>query len=82
VCVLSDFGISRVVDNNNLLTLQHFEFSALIGLSAPYAAPESWLLRRSKVKVLDRTSAFAGDVFSWSIVLYETVNRSRPWKRY
>jgi hypothetical protein len=80
MCVLSDFGISRIVESNNILFLQNFEFNALIGLSAPYAGPESWMFRRRLIKYLDKNATFAGDVYSWSVVMFETINRSRPWR--
>lgn len=73
--VISDFGISNVVDNR-VLTVRAFEVRNLRGLTIAYAAPE--VIRRFRAK--DRSLvaprvAKAGDVYSFAIVLHAMVLR-------
>ncbi|KAI3650434.1 hypothetical protein MP228_003915 [Amoeboaphelidium protococcarum] len=85
--VLSDFGISRIV-NTNVPIVDAFQMSKVDGVSVAYAAPE--VLRRvanpQDSSVRDSESSYAEqikatDVYSFAMVAYELVTRRLPWPR-
>ncbi len=49
-CVLTDFGISQIV-NNNILKVKAFDIVPVKGMSVNYAAPERFLMYRQRNNV-------------------------------
>lgn len=65
-CALTDFGIARLYTDGTQL-VQAFKIVNLRGLSIAYAAPEALKNFRAKVDAT-KEEAFAGDVYSFSVV--------------
>ena len=73
--VITDFGISNVVDDT-ILTVKAFEVKNMRGLTVKYAPPEA--IRRFRNK--DRSKvppgvAKAGDVYSFAIVIHAMISK-------
>lgn len=91
--VLTDFGISKVVDSKSLL-VSAFEPAHINGASIYYAAPEvlsRLLLRQTSAASHDQSSntgsfsaniVKAGDVYSFSMTLFHLITTERPWKAF
>jgi serine/threonine protein kinase len=83
--VLADFGISRILSSTMLL-VEAFEIANVDGVSVSYAAPE--VLRKLTSHVSSNALSSvnsdiirAGDVYSFSMVAYEVINRQQPWSK-
>lgn len=79
--IISDFGISRLVDKSQL-SVQAFNVSTIKGASIAYASPESinWLRGRTRLVNGDLTWLLQSDVYSLAVLIFETVTRTRPYK--
>lgn len=85
--VLTDFGISRIITQTSVVIVDSFQIAKVEGASVAYAAPEvleriitenSGTISTEGVKG-DKLKA--GDVYSFSMVAYELINRCTPWPR-
>ena len=76
--VLTDFGITRVIDKN-VLKVHAFEVADIKGLSLDYAAPEA--LKRFRTRKADVSPDVwkAGDVYALAIITLEFLTRCHPW---
>ena len=83
VAVLSDFGISRILDGGQgSSAVAGFKTHNLNGASIHYASPESILRFRKAgdASVVNLPHIIkAGDVFSLAVVLYEMLTQKKPW---
>lgn len=79
VLLLSDFGISKVLDPNSL-KVTAFKVSRVNGASVQYAAPDALFRLRSKMLIKDPAVWKAGDVYSLSITLLEMLQRKLAWQ--
>jgi serine/threonine protein kinase len=85
--VLTDFGISRIVSAQTLTIVDSFQIAKVEGASIMYAAPEVLeriLMERNGTTTTDGLKADklkAGDVYSFSMVAFELINRTQPWNR-
>eukprot|EP00158_Paraphelidium_tribonemae_P008877 Partr_v1_DN28714_c0_g1_i2_m63105 putative protein kinase kinase kinase len=82
---LADFGISRIVSTTAML-VEAFQVTNIDGVSVAYAAPEvlrklSGVQQAVSIENSDADFITAGDVYSFSMVAYEVINRSPPWQR-
>jgi hypothetical protein len=75
-CVVTDFGVSRVI-TRQILNITGFIPSSVVGASMSYAAPE--LLRGGSNQNSPR-EAFAADIYSLSIIIFTLINRRKAWK--
>jgi serine/threonine-protein kinase len=75
--VLTDFGITHIL-TEELLQVKAFEIANLRGLSVGYAAPETFTRYRLKSKA-SAAIVKAGDIYSFSCVVYFLVRRRSPW---
>ena len=74
--VLSDFGITRIVDEN-ILKVKHFHTVEVNGASRPYAAPETLTqLRKKGPSSMDYLKA---DIYSLATIFYQMLTRRSPW---
>ena len=80
VAVLSDFGISRILDGQGS-SVAGFQAHNLNGASISYASPEAILRfrRGGDMDVSHPQVIKAGDVYSLAVVLYEMMSRREPW---
>eukprot|EP00158_Paraphelidium_tribonemae_P007039 Partr_v1_DN28085_c1_g1_i3_m57502 putative serine threonine-protein kinase len=72
-CVISDFGITKIVTSSSL-QVKAFSPMVLNGLSAKYAAPELF----SKTTNLS-TELFAVDVYAFGVLMNFILKRREPW---
>ena len=89
--VLTDFGISKVISNSVLL-VEAFMVANIDGASVIYAAPEvlkhmmsvrsnSAITNGQTATNLNEDIVKARDVYAFSMVSYEVINRNQPWSR-
>ena len=79
--VLTDFGISRVIDGV-AIKVQAFHVSEIRGASLLYAAPETIVRFRKRLNDTDPLVWKAGDAFALSASLCEFLKRTEdPWSR-
>ena len=83
MAVVTDFGITRIVDEKSL-KVDAFIVVDIRGLSAGYAAPEAWdRLRRRTLAVNDAEKNpeywKASDAFSIAMMTYHMLMRTSPW---
>ena len=74
-CVLTDFGITRIV-TRDALKVQKFQAVDIRGASRPYAAPE--LFKSS----LSMSEPRKSDVYSTAVVIYRLVTAKQPWSHF
>ena len=77
VCVLTDFGISQVFDKKMLL-VKAYKPVMINGASVAYAAPEA-ILKLKRKEYVPSASMPKIDVYSYAMVLFELVCRSRVY---
>lgn len=79
--VLSDFGISRVLDSQSVMKVHSFKTVQVRGLSMPYASPEAINLFRHNTngKAIDPMQYKSSDVYSYACIILEVMIRKRPW---
>ena len=81
-CLLCDFGIAFPV-NPEFYGVKMFKRSAVIGASAPYAAPEVFIKlndQSGEISEYDHPEIVkAGDVYAMGVVMYEVMTRRIPW---
>ena len=75
--VISDFGLTRVLDKSQL-AVKAYQVSELKGVSIAFAAPEVLFAFRNKVNNEPEVMK-AGDVFAVAIVVFEMMKRHRVW---
>ncbi|KAI3655810.1 hypothetical protein MP638_005892, partial [Amoeboaphelidium occidentale] len=75
--VLTDFGISHILSNKVLL-VKEFRVINLKGISVLYAAPEAFGRMRGAISSSSEDFK-AGDVFSFSLLLFEVLTDYIPW---
>jgi serine/threonine protein kinase len=74
--VLTDFGISNVVDER-VLKVKAFEVKHRRGLTVAYAAPEAIVRFRDKNRIQPSPQvAKAGDVYSFAILIHTLVGNA------
>ena len=80
VGVLSDFGISRILDDQ-ASSVAGFQTHNLNGASILYASPEAILrVRRAGDPSVNLPQVIkAGDVYSLAMVVYEMLTQRKPW---
>lgn len=79
IAIITDFGISRVVDKSRTAQVQGFLHSVLKGASISYASPGVLMRFRSRIDKPDTSVWFADDVFALSITICEALMRKSPW---
>lgn len=78
--IISDLGISKITLNQQKLAVKEFKPINIRGMSVSYAAPETI----ASFREIDKRSAEAlkaGDVYSFSCILYRCVNMQIPWSK-
>lgn len=79
--MLTDFGITRIVkENSDINKVDAFEVSEIRGLSACFAAPESWFRFRRRITT-DGSIWQAGDVYAIGVSINELLTRKGPFKK-
>eukprot|EP00158_Paraphelidium_tribonemae_P006414 Partr_v1_DN27810_c0_g1_i3_m23294 putative receptor-interacting serine-threonine kinase 2 len=73
-CVITDFGVSCVVDNRRLL-VKEFKVRNLNAASISYASPEILQRLRNPTIVEISTDRYFGDIYAWSMVLYAILHK-------
>ena len=73
-CVITDFGICRVI-TNDILKVQQFELVNVRAWSLAYAAPERLASRSSSVHNESRETIFSWDVYSLGIIVFQMLTR-------
>jgi WD40 repeat protein/tRNA A-37 threonylcarbamoyl transferase component Bud32 len=74
-CFLTDFGIAQIL-SEKIIATKSFHIVNLRGLSVHYAAPEALANFRSKKFNADYKTY---DIYSYAIVMYETMTRTSAW---
>jgi serine/threonine protein kinase len=74
---LTDFGIAQVV-STRILATNSFRLANLRGLSVRYASPEAFIRFRHRVEDTAEVVK-AGDIYSYSMILFELLNKIFPW---
>ncbi|KAI3631678.1 hypothetical protein MIR68_010151 [Amoeboaphelidium protococcarum] len=88
--VITDFGLSRIVDSQSLL-VKEFKVSKVKGGSQSYASPEVFMILRSQKGDNIQSTNFgqsssiasvlkASDTFAFAVVLNECLNHRLAWK--
>ncbi|KAI3650782.1 hypothetical protein MP228_004263 [Amoeboaphelidium protococcarum] len=84
--VITDFGLSRIIDPQSML-VREFVVSKLKGGSFAYAAPEVYLMLDQSTFTVSNLSkrpngtlVKASDVYAFSIVIYECLHRKLAWR--
>ena len=77
--ILTDFGISRIVDMS-AMKVQAFNVADLRGASIAYASPESLIRFRKRLPETDGKVWMAADIFSLAISALQMMTRIAPWK--
>ncbi|KAI3633470.1 hypothetical protein MIR68_008417 [Amoeboaphelidium protococcarum] len=80
-CVLCDFGVTSIVDGS-LLRVKAYQKSRIKGASLVYAAPEVLLAFQNNLdidEIAEPERIKAGDVYAFSMVVYELTQRRIPW---
>ncbi|KAI3631679.1 hypothetical protein MIR68_010152 [Amoeboaphelidium protococcarum] len=84
--VITDFGLSRIIDPQSML-VREFVVSKLKGGSFAYAAPEVYLMLDQSTFTVSNLSkrpngtlVKASDVYAFSVVIYECLHRKLAWK--
>jgi serine/threonine protein kinase len=77
-CVLTDFGISKILTNEYLAS-EAFQIRNLRGLTVPYAAPDALARFRKKNVIGTPEEEKAGDVYSFGIVIYYILTIKNAW---
>ncbi|KAI3650781.1 hypothetical protein MP228_004262 [Amoeboaphelidium protococcarum] len=88
--VITDFGLSRIVDSQSLL-VKEFKVSKLKGGSYSYASPEVFMMLRSQKGDSTQSTSFgqlssiasvlkASDTFAFAVVLNECLNHRLAWR--
>jgi serine/threonine protein kinase len=78
VAILTDFGIARIM-SDEIVAAKDFNVVNLRGLSWQQAAPEVIRRFRGAVSYNAARMLKAGDVYAFAIIIYELLNRTRPW---
>lgn len=79
--IINDFGISQAL-RDEALSVAHFEFSDVVGVSPAYASPEILNRVTSKDKDAAENENFAWkpvDTYALAVTLFEMVSRKGPW---
>lgn len=78
--VISDFGLSRILDRDRIYATE-FKTVDLRGASIAYAAPEALVALHSRQPDhRDGKIIKTADIYSIGCIIYECLNRARPWK--
>jgi serine/threonine protein kinase len=77
-CVLTDFGITQIVDDSSLL-VKDFQVINLNGLSIPFAAPECIVRFRNREMNISGELIMKSDLYSFAVVIYQIFTRIQPW---
>jgi serine/threonine protein kinase len=77
-CVLTDFGISKILSEENLAS-ELFLIRNLRGLTVPYAAPETLRNFRHKIVIRNPNEEKAGDIYAFSMIVYFVSTQLSPW---
>ena len=76
--VMSDFGISRVLDPAKLKV--YFEVSNIKGVSVGFAAPEVWAMFRQKSQKISDPQVIKGsDTYALAETFLAMMTRRKPW---
>ena len=75
-CVITDFGIVRILADAKVLT--QFDVVHVKGATMSYAAPESLLLMNDAISSSFDFRKF--DVYSFGIMMYRLIALQLPWK--
>ena len=79
--ILTDFGISRILNAQNL-PVKYFRTININGVSARYAAPEALMaFRRSRLQITEPQELKSVDVYAFSVLIWATLTRKVPWSR-
>ena len=80
--VLTDLGISKIVDQERVLKPKGLLHEAIQGFSVKYAAPEIMRAFRQRSQAPSNDNSVdqkAADVFSFGCLVYEFLCAKRPW---
>ena len=80
MAVITDFGISRIV-NKEALKVQAFATADLRGASLAYASPEAITRFRKRLSETDPQVWMAADSFALAITTLQMMIRTTPWRR-
>ena len=80
VAVLTDFGISRIVDKT-AMKVQAFNVADLRGASLAYASPESMERFRKRLTETDGRVWMAADTYALAISALQMMARTTPWRK-
>lgn len=78
VAVLTDFGISRVVEAK-VLTVNEFKTSNMKALTWAYAAPEVMAAYRQRTLISYPWVVKSGDIYSLGSMKYVMLTKKEPW---
>ena len=80
VAVLTDFGISRIVDKT-AMKVQAFNVADLRGASLAYASPESVERFRKRLTETDGKVWMAADAYALAVSTLQMMTRTFPWRK-
>ena len=78
VPVITDFGLSRIVDAD-MRVVSGFRPSQIRGNSVAYSSPEVIQMFRQFGLDLPGQIAKCADVYAFAIIIYQMMTRNRPW---
>ena len=83
-CVLTDFGISQIINAKKANVVATFKMIKIRGASAVYASPETFLrFIEGESSDIDTPASYkASDVYSYAVTGYEIITRRKAWKGY
>ncbi len=81
MCVLTDFGISAMIDDK-LLTVNAFKISELRAMSVKYAAPERILSFKKNIPIKTTAMILSHDTYANGIIMYELLNKVKLYSSF